>query len=284
MARRRIRRQTTRSSRPSTPPGTSPRSPRGAVGLARTSRGLHLAHGRSLSAAAGRVQLAPRRPPQSQRAAARHAHQRAEETAARLREESARLAEFHARLLLYLQQVTAYIDTRDRRSAGGALVLNASLSGLAENMDKRWESLSVRDQRADARANALAAGQDELRAHDRRRAAGVALAARRGGRSACGPSAARSRRARASGGGAPRALIKADRAFESHAGCFARSTATSTSGSRISFADRATPSGRGSRATSRSLPAPPTSSMSAAGAASFSSCWPAPASVRGAST
>ncbi len=97
-------------------------------------------------------------------AAARHAHQRAEETAARLREESARLAEFHARLLLYLQQVTAYIDTRDRRSAGGALVLNASLSGLAENMDKRWESLSVRDQRADARANALAASQDELRA------------------------------------------------------------------------------------------------------------------------
>ena len=97
-------------------------------------------------------------------AAARHAHQRAEVTAARLREESARLAEFHARLLQYLQQVTAYIDTRDRRSAGGALVLNASLSGLAENMDKRWESLDVRDQRADARASALAASQDELRA------------------------------------------------------------------------------------------------------------------------
>ena len=31
-------------------------------------------------------------------------------------------------------------------------------------MDKRWESLAVRDQRADARANALAASQDELRA------------------------------------------------------------------------------------------------------------------------
>ena len=99
-----------------------------------------------------------------QAAAARHAHQRAELTAARLREEFARLAEFQARLLQYLQQVTAYIDTRDRRSAGGALVLNASLSGLAENVDKRWESLSVRDQRADARATALAASQDELRA------------------------------------------------------------------------------------------------------------------------
>jgi len=97
-------------------------------------------------------------------AAAHHAHQRAEETTARLRDEFARLAEFQARTIQYLQQMTAYIDTRDRRAAGGALILNASLSGLAENVDKRWESLSVRDQRADARANALAAGHDELRA------------------------------------------------------------------------------------------------------------------------
>jgi O-antigen chain-terminating methyltransferase len=44
------------------------------------------------------------------------------------------------------------------------MVLNASLSGLAENMDKRWESLSVRDQRADARASSLTAGHNELRA------------------------------------------------------------------------------------------------------------------------
>jgi len=96
-------------------------------------------------------------------AAARAAHQRAEETVARLREESARLAEFHARMLVYLQQVTAYIDTRDRRVAGGGMILNASLSGLAEAMDKRWESQSVRDQRADATAAALASGHDELR-------------------------------------------------------------------------------------------------------------------------
>ena len=96
--------------------------------------------------------------------AARLAHQRAEETTARLREEFARLAEFHARTIQYLQQMTAYVDTRDRRAAGGAMVLNASLSGLAENLDKRWESLGVRDRRSDARASALAAGQDELRA------------------------------------------------------------------------------------------------------------------------
>jgi SAM-dependent methyltransferase len=97
-------------------------------------------------------------------ATARHAHQRAEEATVRLREEFARLAEFHARTLQYLQEITAYVDTRDRRAAGGAMVLNASLSGLAENIDKRWESLSVRDQRANARASALTAGHDELRA------------------------------------------------------------------------------------------------------------------------
>ena len=97
-------------------------------------------------------------------AAANEAHRRAEETTARLRDEFGRLAEFHARTIEYLQQMTAYIDTRDRRAAGGALVLNASLSALAENIDKRWESLSVRDERADAHARALTAGHDELRA------------------------------------------------------------------------------------------------------------------------
>jgi O-antigen chain-terminating methyltransferase len=96
-------------------------------------------------------------------AAAREAHRAAEETTARLREEFARLGEFHARALSYLQQVTAYIDTRDRDAAGGSLVLNASLSGLAENVDKRWETLTVRDARADARAAALTANHDELR-------------------------------------------------------------------------------------------------------------------------
>lgn len=97
-------------------------------------------------------------------AAARQAHQRAEETSARLREAFARLAEFHARTMIYLQQVTAYVDTRDRRVAGGDSILNAAISGLAERTDKRWESMAVREQRADARAATLAASQDDLRA------------------------------------------------------------------------------------------------------------------------
>lgn len=97
-------------------------------------------------------------------AAARQAHQRAEDTTARLREEFARLAEFHARTMVYLQQVTAYVDTRDRRVAGNGSILNAAISGLAETTDKRWESLAVRDQRADARAAQLTTAQNDLRA------------------------------------------------------------------------------------------------------------------------
>jgi SAM-dependent methyltransferase len=88
-------------------------------------------------------------------AAAREAHGAAAAASAGVRDELARLAAFHATMMVYLQQVTAYVDTRDREAAGGALVLNASLSGLAENMDKRWESLSVRDRRIDARTSAI---------------------------------------------------------------------------------------------------------------------------------
>jgi SAM-dependent methyltransferase len=94
-------------------------------------------------------------------AATRDAHAADDEAARRLRQE---LSEFHARMMLYLQQVTAYVDTRDRDAGGGALVLNASVSGLAENVDKRWESLSVRDRRIDSRMGTLETVHDDLRA------------------------------------------------------------------------------------------------------------------------
>ena len=81
-----------------------------------------------------------------------------------LRERLAGLAEFQSRLMLLLQQVTAYVDTKDRESGSGALVLNASLSGLAETMAKRLESLAAREQRHDARTASIAAAHDDLRA------------------------------------------------------------------------------------------------------------------------
>jgi len=95
--------------------------------------------------------------------AQREAHRSAEAAVAALRDHVAVLAEFQARLMQYLQQITAYVDTKDRDAAGGSLVLNASLSGLAENIAKHAESMAARERRYDNRAAALSAAHDELR-------------------------------------------------------------------------------------------------------------------------
>ena len=97
-------------------------------------------------------------------AAHREASQTAEALIALMREHLGAQAEFQSRLVLLLQQVTAYVDTKDRETGGGALVLNASLSALAENFGKRWESMAAREQRFESRTAALAADQRDLRA------------------------------------------------------------------------------------------------------------------------
>lgn len=97
-------------------------------------------------------------------AAVREAHRVSAETAAALGGQMHALAAFQARLMVYLQQITAYVDTKDRDTAGGALVLNAALSGLAEDLAKRWESLNAREHRYESRTSALAAAHEDLRA------------------------------------------------------------------------------------------------------------------------
>lgn len=62
-------------------------------------------------------------------------------------------------LIRYLQTVTLYVDTKDRATAGQAQVLNAAISALTDDWLKRWESLSAREQRFNARAAAV----DDLR-------------------------------------------------------------------------------------------------------------------------
>ncbi len=97
-------------------------------------------------------------------AAHRDAHRVGEALIAVLREQLARQAEIQSRLMHLLQQVTPYVDTRDREAGGGALVLNAALSAIDENVSKRWESRAAREGRHEARTEALAAAQQELRA------------------------------------------------------------------------------------------------------------------------
>ena len=95
--------------------------------------------------------------------AQRATHRRELETVAALRGHVDALAGFHARLMVYFQQFTGYVDTKDRDAAGGALVLNAALSDLAEGNDKYRESLAAREHRYEARTTALTAAHEELR-------------------------------------------------------------------------------------------------------------------------
>ncbi len=64
-----------------------------------------------------------------------------------LREELERLIQFQTALILYAQQLTPYIDTKDREVAGLMHGLAAGLSGLGDELQKRWESMVAREQR-----------------------------------------------------------------------------------------------------------------------------------------
>jgi SAM-dependent methyltransferase len=97
-------------------------------------------------------------------AAAREAHRAAEISADALRAQLVWLEHFHARLMLFLQQITGCVDTKDRETAGGTLVLNEALSGLAEDAAKRWESLDAREARYGARAASLELTLGDLQA------------------------------------------------------------------------------------------------------------------------
>ncbi len=97
-------------------------------------------------------------------AASRDAQRAADAVVTALDEQLGALAAFQARLMVYLQQITAYVDTKDRDSAGSAQVLNAALSGLAENVAKRMESLAAREHRYESRTTAISAAHDDLRA------------------------------------------------------------------------------------------------------------------------
>lgn len=81
-----------------------------------------------------------------------------------LRDQVADLLAFHSRLLIFLQQITLYVDTTGRRSEGQALIVNAAINALAGDLAKRWESMLAREHRYEARVSGLSAAHDELRA------------------------------------------------------------------------------------------------------------------------
>ena len=96
-------------------------------------------------------------------AAHREAQKAIDSIIALLRDQVSDLLGFHSRLLIFLQQITLYVDTTGRRSEGQALVVNGAVNALAEDLAKRWESMIAREQRYESRVAGLSAAHDELR-------------------------------------------------------------------------------------------------------------------------
>jgi O-antigen chain-terminating methyltransferase len=70
-----------------------------------------------------------------------------------IRDELSSLLDFETRLILYAQQVTPYVDTKDRSVAALPHGLAAAISGLGDEMQKRWESMAARERRYEALVN-----------------------------------------------------------------------------------------------------------------------------------
>ncbi len=93
----------------------------------------------------------------------RAAHDVASGTAAAVHAHLDDLLAFRARLMLYLQQITPFVDTKDRETGGQALIVNSAVNALADDVAKRQESLTAREARFEARVAALTAAHDEMR-------------------------------------------------------------------------------------------------------------------------
>ncbi len=180
-----------------------------------------------------------------------------------LREDQKRFIEYQTLLILYAQQITPYVDTKDRHVAGLMHGLAAGLSGLGDEIQKRWESMVARERRYDAQVNDVRttlgvmqrAVQTLKRELERPGATGATGLPRRSGDLSAEARSAKVRR--------PRRRVRRR----------SRWTLTSTSASRISFGDRSTTLPSASRHTCRSSKARATCWTWDAGAESFWSCF-----------
>ena len=89
-----------------------------------------------------------------------------------LRDTIAELVRFQSMLVEFLQQVTPYVDTRDRDVAGLLRGLSGAINGVADEVLKRSEATLARDRRHEQRVesleSAMTALRDELAALQRR--------------------------------------------------------------------------------------------------------------------
>jgi SAM-dependent methyltransferase len=82
-----------------------------------------------------------------------------------LNAQAAAVTAFQSQLIQYLQQVTLYIDTKDRLAAGSLMaVYDAAINTLTDDLMRRAESMAARETRFDGRVSAVTATQDDVRA------------------------------------------------------------------------------------------------------------------------
>jgi hypothetical protein len=80
-----------------------------------------------------------------------------------LRDTIAELVSFQCLLVEFLQQVTPYVDTRDRDVAGLLRGLSGAINGVADEVLKRSDATLARDRRHELRVAALEAALGTLR-------------------------------------------------------------------------------------------------------------------------
>jgi len=74
----------------------------------------------------------------------------------------AELVRFQSLLVVFLQQITPYVDTRDRDVAGLLRGLSGAINAVADEAMKRSEALLARERRHDIRASELEARVADL--------------------------------------------------------------------------------------------------------------------------
>jgi len=80
-----------------------------------------------------------------------------------LRDTTADLIRFQSLLVLFLQQITPYVDTRDRDVAGLLRGLSGAINAVADEVMKRSEAMLARDRRHEMRVSALETELEALR-------------------------------------------------------------------------------------------------------------------------
>jgi hypothetical protein len=84
-------------------------------------------------------------------------------TVALLREQLGQLARFQTLLIVFLQQITPYVDTRDRDVAGLLRGLSGAIDAVSNELLKRSEALLAHDRQHDRRLAETEAALQEIR-------------------------------------------------------------------------------------------------------------------------